>query len=364
MKQTIEVVTQWGKLFGLKYSHEYYHDGYGTDFTYFPSEETRQVMRNLRLALRAHNGGIMVLYDGQAVHRLFEKNTKLPEKLTFYIKNNAKYFTNFSDLSFESNGRLYYFSNDTNKAGKQNFIHAGERLTEEAEIQTYTRFQNLYLAFPKAKAFSDIKIINAAGEEIPLEPALKKVDVSEKLTEHRISLRNLSEGKYTAKVKGEKTDFSFYLRDTSSEQIWGIIDIFLKPTGKSGQIFSAKELLKPNYTLHIGARDTYWKYILVGQNGKDKNAYSDAKVIYNSEEIDFTKPVKMTLGNGKTAYSIESKKPIKLKEVRSQTDRLQLKLKAGGKWIPRAVKLPKPDISMLKPDTKANKIYSTTYIYV
>ncbi|MGK0363299.1 MAG: hypothetical protein ACI85O_000344 [Saprospiraceae bacterium] len=364
MRQSIEIATRWGKLFSIKYLHDYYHDGVGSNFQYVPSEETRQVMRNLRLVVREHQGGIVVLFDGDSALERLNNHAALPEKLIFYIQNNSKYFSNFSDISFDNSGKSYYFSNNLEESTKDTLLHKHNYITQEPDIDLYTRFQSIFLKFEKPKAFSEIQVLDVMGNPVNTESAVSKLSRDEKFKEHRISLRNLSEGKYSVSIKGEKQPRQFYLKDTSTQQIWGVIDIYLKPQQKAYQLFNQKEFLKPTYSLRVGARDTHWKYILVAQKGNKDIAFSDAKVTYNSEDVAFTKPDKIRLKNGQSAFSIESKTPIKLKEVRSQTDRLELKLKNGSKWMPRAVKLPKPDISMIKPDEKSSKLYSTAYIYV
>jgi hypothetical protein len=304
------------------------------------------------------------LYDGDSALERLNNHVALPEKLTFYIQNNTKYFSNFSDVSFDNSGKSYYFSNNFEKSTKETLLHKDNYITQEPDIHLYTRFQSILLRFDKSKAFSEIQIFDANQKPVQTESAVRKLSIDEKFMEHQVSLKNLSEGKYSIQIKGEKQARHFYLKDTGTQQIWGVVDVYLKPKEKAYQLFNKKEFLKPTYRLRIGARNTHWKYILVAQKGNKNFTFSDAKVTYNSEDLAFTKPDKIKLQNGQSAFSIESKSPIKLKEVRSQNDRLELKLKNGTKWMPRAVKLPKPDISMIKPDEKSKKLYSTAYIYV
>lgn len=364
LRHEINITSRWGKLFMVKCLHDFYNNGMTSDLTFIPTEETQLLMRNLRLLFRPQKAGFIILYDSNNSHNLFKtRQVEKLEKLTFLIKNNNDLLLNFSNISFGNMNKIYYLSNSFSnfEEDELNLIHPTPYIENPLGIDLIPKSRQLQLTFQKEINSKDLKLLDWKGNAVNISAILQK-DLPKKLDGISIPLRYLKQGKYVLSAKGIQ-EKSFYVTDNIDEFYWGIMDIYLKDEEGKGQIYSEEAFLKPNYHIRFQARSTFWKYILISPNKKN-GEYKDAKVTLNGKTIPFLKPKDIVLNNGTKAYSIESKSPMKLQQLMTSSNKLELKLKKGNKWVARTVKLPKPVPKSIKPDKVSGKIYSTTYIYV
>lgn len=362
LRHEINITTKWGKLFKVKCLHDFYEDGITPDFTFMPTGETAVLMRNHRLLFRPQKAGFIVLYNTQQVEDLLlRKKINQLEKLTFIMKITNKFFLNFSAVSFENLNRTHYLSNSFSKKSELNLIHPKTFLENSPNIEFLSKNRELQFSFPDLINTATIKLTNSEGANIHLNKLLQR-KLPKKIEQIWFPARRLSSGKYTLSAKG-KWSRDFYVMDQTEDHVWGIVDIFLTGKNTTVSVFNENGLLKPDFHIQFRARETYWKYILINQQQRNKK-YSDAKVSLNGKEIKFSKPKSMTLNDGTEAHFIESKSTIKLEQNISDSHKLELKLKNGVKWLPRTVKLPKPATAAIKPDKETDKIYSVTYVYL
>ena len=354
MQSRIDIGFNWDKLLSVQCHHEFYTDGKGKDFEFIPTNKTSVIFKNFKTFFKGVNNGFIIFCDNKQFSRIHSLKKVSDQKLTFLIKNKNNLLANYTDLSFNHFDEVFYFSNLTiNKNNNKLLLHEEEYMKDQKKIRIHSPFQVL--------KFNEIakgnKLIDQRGKVVNRE-----FWYEERFDLHVIKLRNLSEGKYTF-ING-KNSMDFYVMDYIKEPVWGILDVFLYDLPKYGDFFDKDEIKPVNYDIRFQSRSTYWKYFIIGQNKELELNLEDTKISYNGENVAFTKPQKVTLSNGIEAYSIESKKPIELKELHHVTDKLEMQLKRDNKWQNKTYKVPKPTIERLKPDKKANKIYSTTYIYV
>ncbi len=354
MQSRIDIGFNWDKLLSVQCHHEYYTDGKGKDFEFIPTNKTSVIFKNFKTFFKPVDNGFIIFCDNKQFSRIHSLKKVSDQKLTFLIKNKNNLLANYTDLNFNHFDEVFYFTNLTIKKNKNKLLlHAEEYMKDQEKIRIFSPFQVL--------KFNEIakgnKLIDQRGKVVKREYWYE-----ERFDLHVVKLRSLSEGKYTF-VNG-KNSLEFYVMDYIKEPVWGILDVFLYDLPKTGDFITKDGLTPVQYDIHFQSRSTYWKYFIIGQNKELKLSLDEAKISYNGEDVEFTKPKKVTLSNGVEAYSIESKKPIELKELHHVTDKLEMQLKRDNKWQNKTYKVPKPTIDRLKPDKKSNKIYSTTYIYV
>ena len=360
-----KIESYWSLMLRFECKHNFYKNNYCPDLKFVPTDETKISLNNLRLILKEQEHGFVLLYDKDQSLKLLNSEVNRPHKLSFVIRNENYRFLNISKLPFVKDDKIYYFSNKSGKADKDQLklIHKSDFVEHTEENRIPLRPWTFDYEFSKPTSFLDFDIINPEGKK------LKKPDLEEKFAKAKhnyqhIDLRYMPSGRYTIQSKGEK-DFSFYLMPSWDDKIFGVVDIFFDDIQKDLVLFDKKEIKYQEYGIQFETRNTNWKYILIDQNdGTKADPIEDVKVSLFDEQIKFTKPEKIRLTTGKEAHVIESIDEIPSEEWTTSQVKLEMKIKKKNKWSVRTYKLPKPGIDLIKPDRQKNKVYSVVYYYL
>ena len=354
MQSRLDIGFNWDKLASVQCHHEFYHDGKGKDFQFLPTNKTSVLFKNYKAFFKSVDNGFMIFCDNSQFTRIHALKKVTDHKLTFLIKNKNNLLANYTNLSFNHFNEVFYFSNLTiNKSNNKLLLHEKDYMLDQKKIRIYSPFQVLKFN----EIFKGNKLVDHRGNEIKRE-----FWYEQRFDMHVVKLRGLREGKYSF-INGKETN-DFYVMDYVKEPVWGILDIHLYDLPKEGDFMQKNTIVPIQYEINLQARSTFWKYLIIGQNKELELDLNEAKISYNGEDVAFTKPTKVTLSNGIEAFSIESKKPMELKELYHFNDKLELQIKKGNKWQNKTYKVPKPVVNRLKPDKKTSKVYSTTYIYI
>lgn len=354
MRSRIDIGFNWDKLLEVNFNHQFYQDGKGRDFEFVPTNKTSVLFKNFKIFYKSVDNGFMIFCNAVPFRRIHALKKITDQKLTFLVKNKSSNLANYSNISFNHFDEVFYFTNlDVNKTKDSVLLHEEEYMTNQKKIRVFSPFQVLKYA----KLAKVNKLLNHRGKEVKRE-----IWYEERFDMHVVKLKHLKEGKYSFVNGKESTEF--YVMDYIKEPVWGVLDIHLYDLPKGAGFLEKEKIVPIEYEICLQARSTYWKYFIIGQNKELELKLDEAKISYNGEDIAFTKPVKVTLSNGIEAFSIESKKPMELKELHTVKDKLELKLKKDNKWQNKTYRVPKPTVKRVKPDKTSNKVYSTTYIYV
>ena len=354
MYHRINLDAKWEKLLQVECYNDYYISGKSSDFQFIPTNKTSIILKNYKLFLKESRHGFIVYCNKNAFIRIVNHKKGKIKKLTFLVKNKNNYLWNHTDLSFEDNNKVNYLTNNLkNIVGDKILLHKNEFLDGKGKVRLLNGFQSIKMDDLNDK----IEVLTDKNEKINEKFWLEKRGDSK-----YIKLRELKEGKYS--LRHGKHSQDFYVLDYIAEPIWGILDLYLTDIPKELSLLQKEDINYREYCISLKARSTFWKYFILSQDKNIELKVDDAKISYNGEPIEFSKPIKVSLSNGAIAYAIESKFPLELKEPTTVTDKLELKLKKNNKWLKKTLRIPKPDIKIVKPDKEANKIYSTTYIYV
>lgn len=354
MQSRLNIGLKWDQLLSMKCNHEFYADGTGNDFEFIPTNKTSVIFKNFKLYFKQINNGFHIFCNREQFERIHPLKRVTDQKLTFLIKNKNNYLANYTNINFNHFEEVFHFTNiDVNNKKGKVLLHEDDYCIDRGKLKIYSPFQVVKFKSLQKNA----KLMDSRGNEIPKEGWYQ-----EKHDMHVLSLRNLQQGKYT--FQNGKIEEEFYVIDYIKEPVWGILDIHLYNLPKAADFIPKEEISPIVYNINFQSRSTYWKYFIIGQNKELKLQLNEAKVSYNGEAVEITKPKKVVLANGIEAFSIETKKPMEMKELLHVTDKLELQLKKGNKWQNKTYKVPKPTVKNLKPDKETNKVYSTTYIYV
>ncbi len=354
MFHRINLDAKWDKLFQVECYNDYYINGKSGDFQFIPTNKTSILLKNYRLYLKEGKFGFIVYCDKVGFSRIINHKKGKIKKLTFLVKNKNNYLWNYTDLSFEENNKVNYLTNNIkNIVDHKLLLHQKKFLDGKGKVRLLNGFQTIRMDDLNEKS----QVLTDKNEKIN-----KKIWLEERGNSKYIKLREFKEGKYS--LRHGKDSQEFYVLDYIAEPIWGILDIYLTDMPKELSLLQKEQINFREYCICLTARSTFWKYFILSQDKNTELKVDDAKISYNGKPIEFSKPKKVSLSNGALAYCIESIIPLGLKEPTTVTDKLELKLKKNNKWLKKTLRIPKPDIKIVKPDRKANKIYSTTYIYV
>ena len=372
------------KLFQVKAWHGYYREGVCPDLIFQPSEATEQELRNCRMTFKAAPEGFVVFYHEQQTPPILRVPAFRPAKLTFFIRHRNPRFLHFSDLPFPGEAeaglpfypeeRGYWLSNQAAQAGPDGslLLHAGPQLGAESE-RPYLVPERFTFPFPEGIAYDQISLTDAWGKPASL-PALP-VPVGgpdpnpAPQTSHFLNLGTLTPGRYQLARKGASA-FPFYVLPAQEVPAFGVIDIYLgDQVPKGGLLNKQGEITPQDYSLRIGPRATYWRYLLINQRPGEVSL-SDPEISPmqlrdkgNGTKVRFRGPETITLRNGREALQMVSEKPIPLQEIAQHI--FELTLKMNGKRIRSPIKLPVPSTNLILPDGKdPGQFFSDMYVYL
>lgn len=356
MFNQIQIDTRWVVLFSVRCDHAYYLNKRGAELKFQPSPDTTLLLRNLQLVFRPVESGFEVYCPAGMEAPLARKLEQEGAKLCFYMISSNPHFLHFTELPLVADYGVYYFSNMTPFVLKDGtrLLHPGATASDCLRLPIRPKYFLLQTA--KAVAPADIQILDDQGRE----KAWNATGL-EKNTQFNLQLSHLPEGRYTIRIKGEK-EIPLFLT-SHLQTVLGVLEIHGQGAPETHHLIRKGVLQQPVFNIHFQNRQTHWRYFLI-PNGKDRQELSEVAVSENGEKLAFTKPRLTQLSNGAAAYVIESEKPLPLLQKWSDSEKLEMKLRKGEKWISRAVRLEKPGIQMVKPDTSSKKIYSTVYVYL
>lgn len=123
IKQSYRNITQYGLSLRFFVLHDYYVNGWCPDFSFQPTAETLEKLRNFRFKYRNLENGIELALD---MHHDFSNPIFQQEQIfNFTFRNNNPFFLQFTDMPFVSSGMMLFDSSDA----------YGESLHEASTIQ-------------------------------------------------------------------------------------------------------------------------------------------------------------------------------------------------------------------------------------
>ena len=239
--------TEYKKLFELRLKHSFYSDGKSQDFDILPSEETKTMLKNLRLLLRIDSDGATVYYQS--------------------IVGSSAAFIDFSNRVFRFGLMLknLYFSNITNLPAQNSNI-------------------NNYIAPPSGGGFeldtdsvlkATIFSYNIQSATRPLNVKLKKgasvkqTTVIQDITENacRIDMTGFADGSY--KIIEETTDVMHTQLASTNIKLNNAVTTVLTKDFLGRSIHSVVEItasatpVASPYTVSFTASKSAWEYYLI-----------------------------------------------------------------------------------------------------
>lgn len=299
---------QYKPLFKINLENNYFQDGRLRNYSILPAQETSVLLNSLGLIMRNSETGFDILADNCKSDQLrlsLEALKENAQKLKFLLFISDPYFKNYTDIPFDTNQKLLYFSNQ----------HLGNSLSGSLHELDYVAQNNLFNI------------------------------VDNKFLENKENVRvpNYKNGQALGLIELE-------LSDSIINQI-------------TDNLMDA-ELISYNYSIRFDSRSVVWKYVVVPAYSKKLKGL---KITGQKDKdgVKFSNPQEIMIKDDKSALVFTSEKPLKFQQFYPYS--FQLKRgdnDSGGKTLIK--KLQFASLEKLKPlNTKEpDGYFSEIYIYI
>lgn len=130
IKQSYRNITQYRLSLRFFVLHDYYVNGWCPDFSFQPTAETLEKLRNFRFKYRNLENGIELALD---MHHDFSNPIFQQEQIfNFTFRNNNPFFLQFTDMPFVSSGMMLF---DTSEAHGES-LHEGSTIQAQHFMKT------------------------------------------------------------------------------------------------------------------------------------------------------------------------------------------------------------------------------------
>ena len=337
------------KLFLVNFRHEYYNSKKFLGFRVSPTLHSQQLSKSYGLLLKEQDSNFTVLFKEDKERKSLLNTLKKPLKLSYIISCTDQTLIQYSDISSDTTNYRYRFVNDTLNYPK---LHQGNYIDKTDTVNFVSSLQQVKnLSLQKIEV---VKITNSSGLELyngGWSGFIKAIHIEELLDEGYLNVY------FNNQDIAVPAYFIVNVRNA-----FGVIDIFIDAEGDRS--FEASK--GAVYEISIDVRSITWRYNLIK---RDKNGYTDFKILKGKEEVPITDTIEATMVNGEKAYQLETLTPIPLKERYDAHLELEMKKKDKklmAENIKQRIILPSPDIKKVKISQRGSvqKAYSEMYIYI
>lgn len=262
MSKSDYVMSTFLPLFTISVEHGFFSNGACHCLNFVATEKTQQIINNAGLLLRKTNDGIFIAYDESRLEALQQYAQDLEDDfcLEFKVYSDSAEFKNYSEPFAASNNDMLYLSNEKAETGEEGRV--------KLHAQEYVSKINF----------------------VPQDSAKLKDMLSQK--------DRLIAPVFVVKIGVDEKQNSFF-------------DEQLKPTAR-------------HYYLRFKARQTFWKYFLLGDMAKQSFYISDP-----DHRVEFEPAGQAVLADQRVAMTFRSKQSIPLNE--NYDFHFQLKEKGQGR---------------------------------
>jgi len=253
-------------LFSIAVEHEFFSGAVCSCLDFVATENTHRLINNSGLLLRKTNDGIHVAYDESRLESLQQYALDTDDALCFEFKvySSSAEFKSYSEPFSASNDEIAYLTND------------------------------------------NVSLDDAGWLELHAQKNLSKIDL---LPPDAAQLKDM------LSQKDRLIPPVFVVKIYANEKQNGLFDKQLKPVVR-------------NYKLRFKARQTVWKYFLLGDMAK-QNAY----IVDAENKVEFEPAGTSVLADQRIAMTFRSKQSIPLNENYDFYFQLKQKVPGGDKIV-------------------------------
>ena len=304
---------QYRPMFNIALEHTYFDDGKFPGVSLTPTAESERLMLNNNLITRRRNDGITVFFDSDHIDslKLYAEDTDDPLRINFECNSEHNNFQNFTISSvFEKNKTLFFDSTNTDGStfGKK-YLHADDFVSSQDLVKCFNDPSDFGEDQASVMDFSGARKLIFDSQQTELNPQGKRtLDLSdpsdvEQLQKNVLASRVTPAGAKKASV--------------------GLFSILVTPDELSA-LHQGTTKSYNDYHVRFQARETHWKYYLVGDANQPSAYIKDA-----DGKVEFQDLGEELLSNGSSARIFISKQALPLQARAKQ--KFQLLVKKNGR---------------------------------
>jgi hypothetical protein len=288
---------QYRPMFNISLEHTYFSNGRLPGVQLVPTGESARLMANTNMVTRKRDDGITVFFDHEQLDtlRLYAADEDDPLQLNFECEVDSQTFRNYTaDAEFSETRTLYFDSANTDpQTIGTKYLHSEEFVSPADLAELFAGSFTLRETHSSVLPFSTNRALLFDAEQtarnprgkIPLDPA----DLQQS--------RNLTRGMLSAAAPASRRPPSL-----------GLISIRVS-SEELEQITQGDLNTYNDYHIRFKARETHWKYFILGDANREGVFVKDAK-----DEIEFDYLGEEEVANGRKAKVFLSRQAIPLRD--------------------------------------------------
>ncbi len=298
---------QYRPMFNIALEHDYFSAGKFPGVSLKPTPESEKLMNNANLVSRVRQDGLTVFYDADYLDTLkvYAADNDEPLKLNFECDAETESFHNFTNASsFASNKTLFFDSNNTDKSfiGKK-YLHSNEFVSSDDLAENFNSAAALNEQFNSVLHFSPDRALLFTAAQTEKNPTGKTLLAANDVEQRRAIAQAMARH---STLKSRK------------QPSVGLISIQITP-GELEQLTAAPVTTYNDYYIRFQARETHWKYFLVGEANREGAFIKDVR-----GEIDFDDLGEEQLADGRFARVFLSRQAMPLVDRAKPKFQLQI----------------------------------------
>ncbi len=298
---------QYRPMFNIALEHNFFSAGKFPGISLKPTAESEKLMNNANLVSRVRQDGLTVFYDADYLDTLkfYAADDEEPLKLNFECDAEEGNFHNFTAAAlFGSNKTLFFDSNNTDKSfiGKK-YLHRDEFVSRDDLVANFTAPTALSEEFNSVLQFSAERALLFTPAQTEQNPAGKVLLDAHDLEQRRSIARTMARH---SSVKSRK------------QPSVGLISIQVT-SGELEELNNSSLDVFNDYHIKFQARETHWKYFLVGEANREGAFIKDIR-----GEIDFDDLGEERLADGRFARVFLSRQAMPLVDRAKPKFQLQI----------------------------------------
>lgn len=298
---------QYRPMFNVSMEHSYFSDGRLVGVDMVPTPESAKLMTNANLVVRKRQDGVTVFFDHDYLDtlKLYATDDEDPLQINFECDVEQGNFQNFTESSaFAENKTLYFDSRSAaNTEFGKKYLHANEHVSADDLAENFISPHGINEIHRSVLKFSENRALLFDGEQTERNPHGKLPLDNEDPRSTLDITQNI--GRSTAPSSRRLPSLGLVSIQVTAEEL--------------NQLAQSSTDVYNDYCIKFKARETHWKYFLVGEANREGAFVKDA-----NGEIDFDELGEETLANGRKAKVFLSRQAIPLADRSKPKFQLQI----------------------------------------
>ena len=304
---------QYRPMFNIALEHTYFDNGKFPGVSLTPTAESERLMLNNNLITRTRTDGITVFFDNDHIEslQLYAEDPDDPLRINFECNSEYSNFQNFTTSSvFAENKTLFFDSTNTDGSlfGKK-YLHVDDFVSSKDLVKYFNGSNDFGENQGSVMDFSGTRKLIFDLQQTESNPFGK-------------SLLQSSDLSYAEQLQKNMLASRRALSDTRHSSL-GLFSILITPDELKALHQDSTQAYN-DYHVRFQARETYWKYYLVGDANQPNAHIKDV-----DGKVDFEDLGEEMLSNGSLARIFISKQALPLQARAKQ--KFQLLVKKNGR---------------------------------